>query len=228
MVFEALVYLCRSTGEWKGSYTALARFSCCGDRLTAMRSVKRLADSGIIVQNEQGIVQIERENVQNDTKSKEERTKEERKNNINKSQPVIIAPVREPSDSWLAGFNKFWDSFSPSGEYNRRKKACQELWQKMPKDWQELAIVRASEHPTQPNPLFWLRDEEYLRVGSKKQEAPARPHWLTPDEQYKCLEEGITLVVCEKPLSERAGSDRFGTVVKDEAEKFGLTILRQM
>ena len=226
MVFEALVYLCRSTGEWKGSYTTLARFSCCGGKMTASRCLQRLIDRGLASQNETGAYQIETEKSQNDTKSKEERTKEERnkeRNNINKSQPANISPVREPSDSWLAGFNKFWDSFSPSGEYNRRKKACKELWQKMPKDWQELAKVRASDHPTQPNPLFWLRDEEYLRVGSKNQEAPAQPYWLTGEEQDECLKAGIILVVCQIPQT-----NRYGTVTKEDAEKFGLTIHHQM
>ncbi len=223
MVFEALVYLCKNSGEWKGSYIELARFSCCGDRLTAMRSVKRLADSGIIVQNEQGIVQIERENVQNDTKSKEERTKEERKNNINKRMEE--SHTRPSTDPLPPLFKEFFDSYTSVSEnkWKRSTLPALHVFEKMPRDWQVLAAQRAKDHPPDRDPYWYLKDEDFLRVGYGKKEAPAQPHWLTGEEQDECLKAGIILVVCRIPQT-----NRYGTVTKEDAEKFGLTILRQM
>ena len=114
MVFEALVYLCKKSGEWKDSFAALARFSCCGDRTTAVRAFGRLLNAGVIVQNAQGSVQIAHETVQNATNSKEERTKEENINN-NKSLPAIYKPS---DDGRQAGFNLFWKKFNPLPEFN--------------------------------------------------------------------------------------------------------------
>ena len=153
MVYEALVYLCKKTGEWKGSFAALARFSCCGDRTTAVRAFGRLLSRGIIVQNAQGSVQIAHETVQNATNSKEERTKEENINN-NKSGVVIDHTTHTT-------FIDFWKLFSPNGEYKRYEKACQKIWEKMPEDWQILAVQRAGEYLDR-NPLFYLQDEDYL------------------------------------------------------------------
>jgi len=79
MVFEALVYLCRERGSWKGSYSELAGFSCCGDATTAMRVLKRLIDRGLVLQNAAGVLQIAAETLQNAAISKEERSKEESK-----------------------------------------------------------------------------------------------------------------------------------------------------
>ena len=74
MVFEALVYLCRKDGNVSISYSKLATFSCCGDRHTAMRILKRLIERGFVVQNEPGVVQIAPPMVQNEPISKEERS----------------------------------------------------------------------------------------------------------------------------------------------------------
>ncbi len=222
MVFEALVYLCKNSGEWKGSYSELARFSCCGGKMTASRCLQRLIDRGLASQNETGAYQIETEKSQNDTNSKEERTKEERKN-INKRMEE--SHTRPSTDSLPPLFKEFFDSYTSVSENKWKRSTLPSLhvFEKMPRDWQVLAAQRAKEHPPDRDPYWYLKDEDFLRVGSKKQEAPAAPHWLTPQEQHECLQDGISLVVCQIPHT-----DRFGTVTKEDAEKFGLTIHHQM
>jgi len=219
MVFEALVWLSRQNkdGAVKISYAKLAEFSLCGDRTTAFRSVKHLISAGLVLQNATGVLQIATESVQNATKSKEERTKEENIN-INKSLPAI---KKEPSDGWLAGFNLFWEKYNPSGEFVRRKDACKQLWQKMPNDWRHLATERAADHDPARNPLFYLRDEDFLKVG--KPEQKAAPEWLDHEQQYLLLQGGAELVFCKRP-----DGKGFGTVTKADAERFQLQKVRDV
>ena len=221
MVFEALVYLCKKSGEWKDSFAALARFSCCGDRTTAVRAFGRLLNAGVIVQNAQGSVQIAHETVQNATNSKEERTKEENINN-NKSLPAIYKPS---DDGRQAGFNLFWKKFNPLPEFNRRKNACKKIWETLPEDWRTLAVERAAEHSNERNPLFYLRDEDFLKVGSPDTSPAekASPEWLVGSAIDDALRAGIKLSVCKNPET-----GLFGTVTREEAELFGLEKLRDM
>ena len=209
MVFEALVYLCRSTGEWKGSYTELARFSCCGNKVTAYNSVKRLIERGLAFKNETGAFNILTETFKIETKSKEERTKEENIKN-NKSMHASL-------------FESFWALYDSDKKWSRSKHRTRQLFEQLPEDWQRLAIEKAKDPPPDRDPYWYLKDEDFLRVGYGKKEAPAQPHWLTGEEQDECLKSGIILVVCRIPQT-----NRYGTVTKEDAEKFGLTILRQM
>ena len=221
MVFEALVYLCRKDGNVSISYGKLAAFSCCGDKTTAFRSVKHLLERGIVLQNATGALQIATPSLQNETISKEERTKEENINN-NKSLPAIYKPS---DDGWLAGFNLFWEKFNPSPEFNRRKNACKQIWQTLPESWRKLATDRAGSHSSERNPLFYLRDEDFLKEGGPDS-SPAEktsPTWLQGTAIDEAMRDGIPLVVCRNPET-----GKFGTVTKEDAEKFNLNILREM
>ena len=223
MVFEALVWLSRQSkdGAVKISYSKLAEFSLCGTRGTAFYAIERLVSKGIVFKIGTGVFKISTEVFKIDTEIKEERTKEENIN-INKSLPAI---KKEPSDGWLAGFNLFWEKFNPSGEFNRRKNACKKIWATLPEDWRKLATDRAGAHSSERNPLFYLRDEDFLKVGSagSAKEEKAAPTWLTGEQQDEYLRGGTAVVVCRNPQT-----GRFGAVTKEDAERFGLTIEREM
>ena len=153
---------------------------------------------------------------QNDPISKEKRTKKENIIN-NKSLPAN----NKPSGDGLAGFDEFWKNFSPVGEYVRRKKACQEYWlddTKMTDDWRKLAIERASEHENQPNPYFWLCNEDFRKVGATAAtKSEQEPHWFVGSEIDDALRAGIKLVSCRNPKT-----GNFGTVTKEDADKYHL------
>lgn len=214
MVFEALVWLSRQTkdGAVKISYSKLAEFSLCGDRTTAFRSVKHLISAGLVLQNATGVLQIATESVQNATISKEERTKEE---NINKKEVCL------KSDTQHTTFSSFFKIFSPNGEYKSYEKACKKIWETMPQDWRKLATERAPEYSAERNPLYFLQDEDFLKVG--KPEQKAAPSWLDHEQQYQLLQGGAELVFCRRP-----DGKGFGTVTKADAERFQLLKVRDV
>ena len=219
-VFEALCYLCKKTGECKISYEKLGEFARV-HKSTCFDVVNRLIKQGLVSESRTGAFGVRTEISECRTISKEERTKEENIN-INKSLPAI---KKEPSDGWLAGFNLFWEKFNPSGEFNRRKNACKKIWETLPEDWRKLATDRAGAHSSERNPLFYLRDEDFLKVGcaGSAKEEKAAPTWLTGEQQDECLRDGIAVVVCRNPQT-----GRFGAVTKEDAERFSLTIEREM
>ena len=215
MVYEALVYLCKKTGEWKGSFAALARFSCCGDKTTAFRSLQRLLERGIVLQNATGALQIATETVQNATISKEERTKEE---NINKEKSGVVI-----DHTTHTTFIDFWNLFSPNGEYRRYERECKKEWENLPETWRLLAVGRAGQFMDR-NPLYYLRDEDFLHIGEPaKNNKKSSPEWLSGSAIDDALRAGIKLCVCKNPET-----GLFGTVTRDEAQLFGLEKLRDM
>ena len=215
MVYEALVYLCKKSGEWKGSFAALARFSCCGDRHTAMRSLQRLLDKGLVVQNEPNVVQIAPQMVQNEPDSKEERTKEE---NINKEKSGVVI-----DHTTHTTFIDFWKIVSPDGEWKRYEKTCKKIWDTLPEDWRKLVVEKAPGVAADRNPLYYLQDEDFLQVGTDAKTPKASPEWLFGTAIDEALRAGIKLSVCKNPET-----GLFGTVTREEAELFGLEKLRDM
>ena len=225
MVFEALVFLCAKTGECKISSYKLADFSRCGDATTATRTLKRLIDRGLVLQNAAGVLQIAVEMLQNAANPKKENQKE----NIIHKKINLPSSKEECKGGGLVdfsdSFSEFWAAYKPLPEYDNRKIKCYEQWQKIPESWRVLALQNAENHAVNTNPFFWLREEAFLRVGAKKvcDTPKLSPHWLSGVEQDDCLRAGITLVVCRNPET-----GKFGTVTKDDADKFKLQILRKM
>lgn len=217
MVFEALVWLSRQSkdGAVKISYAKLAEFSLCGGKMTACRSVNRLISQGIVSQNETGAYQIETLVSQNETKSKEERTKEE---NLNKKEVCL------KSDTPHTTFLDFWKIFSPNNEWKSYEKACKKIWDKMPKDWQKVAVCKGVEYVDR-NPLFYLQDEDFLKSkpAGGSQVLSRFPDWLDHEQQYKLLQSGEVLVFCKRP-----DGKGFGTVTKADAERFQLEKVRDV
>ena len=170
MVFEALVYLCEKTGEWKGSYSELARFSCCGSRTAAFKIVKRLLNKGWVFLSETGVFTME-------TKCKEERSKEE---NINKSMHA-------------SSFEKFWALYDTENQWSRSKNRTRQYFETMPLDWQQLAIEKAKTAPAARDPYWFLKDEDFRRDDKPKNENEP------PDEPInyngKKLEPKVTYVI---------------------------------
>ena len=179
-----------------------------GGRHTAMRSLQRLIDRGLVVQNEPSVVQIAPQMVQNEPKIKEERSKEE--NIINKSMHA-------------SSFEEFWSLYDTENQWSRSKNRTRQYFETMPLDWQQLAIEKAKTAPAARDPYWFLKDEDFRRVVSAKKGEPAAPKWLTGEEQDQYMSEGRTLVVCQNPET-----NRFGAVTKEDADKFGLTIHRTM
>ena len=201
MVYEALVYLCKhsSDGTCKISTYKLAEFSCCGCDNTASRSLQRLIGRGLVLQNGANF--------------KEERTKEE---NINIKEVVV-------KDNNTPTFFDFFNLFSPNGEFKSYEKACKKIWDKIPQDWRQLAIQKARDSTPGRNPYYFLADEDFLRVGPKNETTIQKPTWLTGEEIDAALRAGIPLAVCRNPET-----NLFGTVTKEHAEQFKLTIKRTM
>lgn len=226
MVFEALVWLSRQSkdGTVKISYSKLAEFSLCGGRMTAARSMQRLIACGLVAQNEQGYAQIVHESAQNETISKEERTKEE---NININKSLSVKKTDGRTDFSL-DFLEFWKAFNVAQQHNNRKAACYKIWQTMPNDWKARARECAACHLPDANPYFWLQDEVYLRVDPNAQvatepDSKAAPSWLDHEQQYQLLQGGAELMFCRRP--EGKG---FGTVTQADAERFGLEVVRKV
>jgi len=158
MVFEALCHLCRKTGDWKGSFATLARFSCCGNHDTARRCFERLISLGLIAQNAQGYAQIAQSSAQNAQNPKEKGTEKE---NINKEKSGVVI-----DHTTHTTFLDFFNIFSPNGEYKTYEKSCQKIWQKMPEDWRKQAVDMAnfkaqSKYKTFFGYLFHLEWEAY-------------------------------------------------------------------
>ena len=227
MVFEALIWLSRQTkdGAVKISYSKLAEFSLCGGKKTAERALKRLIGKGLVLQDASGYKMGQNDPVvgqndpavgQNDPISKEERTKEE---NINKKEVVV-----KKNNNTTATFFDFWKIVSPNGEYKSYEKACEKLWDKMPKDWRQLACRRATQKIPERSPYYYLKDEDFLRAGAavatKTMEAPL---WLDPEEVHKRITDGEVLVFCRRP-----DGKGFGTVTQADAERFGVEKVREV
>ena len=195
MVFEALFYLCEKTGEWKGTYSKLAQFSCCGGRMTAKRSVERLIAMGLIAQNEHGFAQIERQNAQNEQISKERRTKKE---NIKESPKVSNKRAGQPDFS--KKFLEFWRRYAPLVKYDNRKKATAAIFDsdEFPESWRDLAVARAENHSPEANPYFWIKENHFLRetIDVKKKE-PAHPYYLTQKEIGEAWSRGVNLILVQ-------------------------------
>ena len=218
MVFEALVWLSRQTkdGAVKISYSKLAEFSLCGTRGTAFYAIERLVAKGIVFKIGTGVFKISTEVFKIDTEIKEERTKEE---NINKKEVVV-----KKNNNTTATFFDFWKIVSPNGEYKSYEKACEKLWDKMPKDWRQLACRRATQKIPERSPYYYLKDEDFLRAGAavatKTMEAPL---WLAAEEVHKRITDGEVLVFCRRP-----DGKGFGTVTQADAERFGLEKVREV
>lgn len=231
MVFEALVFLCKKTGSWKGSTYKLAAFSCCGNRMTAQRAMQRLINAGLIAQNEPGMVQIVPQIAQNEPNPKEKRTKKENNKQIKIKPPsskeeCVGGGLVDFSDDFL----DFWKKYNPQPQFDNRKIKCYEQWQKLPQDWRALALDKAEMHVPDTNPFFWLKEETFLRISISpvvvpmgKTPPPEKPQWLSGTELEDCLRGGIRLVVCRNPET-----GKFGTVTVDDAQKFNLEIHHQL
>ena len=195
MVFEALVYLCEKTGEWKGSYSELARFSCCGSHQTAMRAVNKFVQNGlVVVQNGQIIVQ-------NGQVSKEERTKEENKK-INKSKHA-------------SSFEEFWNNFDKGNQWSRSKNRTRQYFETMPSDWQQLAIEKAKTATADRDPYWFLKDEDFLREEKPKNEDEPTDEPI--NYNGKKLDPKVTYVIARYKGS-------YGTYRLEDAKVFGMEI----
>ena len=214
MVFEALVRLCKKTGAWHGTYAQLATYSLCGTRANAHIVVQRLMKRGLLSKDLTGSYKILTD-LSNILKEKES-TKEERNIKEKSSVSNDIAP-----HTLHTTFIDFWKLFSPNGEYKRYEKACKKIWEKTPEDWKVLAIQRAGEYLDR-NPLYYLQDEDFLRLQAPSDPKVSAPQWLTSDEQYTLLNAGATLYFCER------STGGFGTVTKADMEKFGLKMVREI
>ena len=218
MVFEALVWLSRQTkdGAVKISYAKLAEFSLCGGKTTCFDAIKRLIKQGLVFEIRTGVFEIRTEPSEIRTISKEERTKEE---NINIKEVVV-----KKNNNTTATFFDFWKIVSPNGEYKSYEKACEKLWDKMPKDWRQLACRRATQKIPERSPYYYLKDEDFLRAGAavatKTMEAPL---WLAPEEVHKRITDGEVLVFCRRP-----DGKGFGTVTQADAERFHLQKVREV
>ena len=213
LVYSALAYLSKNKA-WRGNYSKLARYSGCGTRWSAKRSVEYLLSHGIINYREGYFtVQNAPSTVQNAPKLKE--SNKENINNIKRTSVNIKTDGQ-------TDFNLFWSSYAPAGAYRKYKRATQKVWSEMPTDWHALALERASEHEPDRNPYWFLKDEDFLKVSAKEIKIE-KPEWLTPDEQDDCLKAGIPICICRDPET-----GLYKVTTKQQAEQFGLEIKSQI
>ena len=215
LVYSALAYLSKNKA-WKGSTYKLAKYSRCGHRMTAGRSLEKLIEKGLILLTENGykVAQNVPSVAQNVPKSKE--SNKENINNIKESKEVKEPPSFHPL------FLEFWKNYSPVGDDRKYKKACSQLFNSLPDDWKALAVSRASEHEPERKVFFYLKDEDFLKVSAKEIKIE-KPEWLTPDEQDDCLKAGIPICICRDPET-----GLFKITTKQQAEQFGLEIKSQI
>ena len=230
MVYFTLVFLTKKRA-WKGSSYKLAKYSRCGSAMTAGRALDRLIERGLVVKDDNGLSLPQNDAVkpQNDASlhQNEAKLKESSKEN-NRIKEESLPANNKPSDGRLAGFNLWWSSYAPTGDNVRRKKACSEFWMDdnlMPNDWRKLAIERAKEHEPDRNPLFWLKDGEFLKNKHTAADEPEveKPDWLSGEEQAMCFQAGTPLASCWNP-----DTHKYGVVTLSQALKLGLIIKEKL
>ena len=252
MVYSALKTRCK-LGVCKDGVRKIAKFSCCGGKDTASRSLKSLVVSGLVVKTEDGymvsnmetkVSQTETEMSQIETPVSQVETdlKESSKENINKIKIKTNQSNKEEDGidgvfDYSKDFLIWWGRYNPLPEYNNRMAACyKNCWLKMDTLWRQLAIDRARHHLPNDNPYYYLKHEmfldnripELIETNSEGEDGKAsnitgEPTWLSGDEQHYRMKNGETLAFCKKP-----GEKAFGTVSTEDAAKYGLEVVRYM
>lgn len=98
----------------------------------------------------------------------------------------------------------------------------------MQEEWRKLAVERVVNKLPERNAYYYLVDEDFLRespavsasnyAGKKN----TSPEWLSNEQQYSLLQDGEVLKFCKRP------GGGFGTVTKEDAETFGLEVVRDV
>lgn len=117
-------------------------------------------------------------------------------------------------------FLDFWHLYAPEKQYQNRYLACKRLWETMDDKRCELIIEELEKQRTiepmpprnEKNPYFYLIDWQ-----------PTQIEWLTAPEVGRLLAQKVPLAVCRNPETKR-----FGTVLKVDAEKYGLEVHHYM
>lgn len=228
-ILEGLVSLCKKSKDeiWRGSHQELANY-VRSKRMTVSRSLKYLEEEGIVVKEVDGyrLAQNVQANAQNEQKKaqneqKEERSKEEK---VNKKE----SSVSKDDTNTQTLFFDYWKLASPNGEYNSYKAAAIKNWNSMQEEWRKLAVERVVNKLPERNAYYYLVDEDFLRespavsasnyAGKKN----TSPEWLSNEQQYSLLQDGEVLKFCKRP------GGGFGTVTKEDAETFGLEVVRDV
>ena len=115
-------------------------------------------------------------------------------------------------------FIDFWHLYAPLQEFKNRYRACEKMWntldvQKRRIIMSELMDERTDRSPPvhKKNPYFYLQDWK------------PQLHWLTPAETGQLLAQHIPLAVCRNPETQR-----FGTVTREEADRYAMEVHHYM
>ena len=112
-------------------------------------------------------------------------------------------------------FIDFWQLYAPQKEFKNRYRCCEKVWLAMDERKRKLIMLQLeNDHAAHPpirhkkNPYFYLCNWQ----------AP-QPHWLTPAEVGHLMAQHIPLAVCRNPKTQR-----FGTIMKEEAETYAMEV----
>ena len=243
LVYSALSYLCKK-GAYSGTYSELSELSCCGGRMTASRIVKRLLDRGLLIQTEAGIMlgdaqnercdaQNERCDAQNEQKmlKMSANTKKKNQKEIYKEKEVVVF-TRDTRDETTTEppppfFEEWWKRYGIGDYYHEQKEQCRAYVSglgeadrvQLMNHTAEYVKKRAEDRRKQP--IFYLRDGVWKNAVES-----AKPRFYAGAEIDRLWEMGKKVVVVENTQYE--GVVRYPTTTREEAERFGLKIVRNL
>ena len=98
--------------------------------------------------------------------------------------------------SIMENFDEFWELFDPEPEFNNRRRACRELWEKKSEQLQQaiLAFLRSGKQRSSRNPYYFLADfrirpqetlsyaDYYARFGTTEEQGGWQRKFL-PEQQ---------------------------------------------
>lgn len=197
LLFTHVAYVTLLRPYCTQSNRLIAKKAGCGDESTVSRGIERLVKKNVLERSEEGLCVPQQllakydaecnENLQNaspnmqNANNQKERSKE--KNNITNKRKESN---KENIPSIPTDFDKWWKTYDCTSEYKKLKNACLREWQdpdKMPQDWKQLAQKHAGQHPAERNPLFWLRDQDFLKYEDTQAEAEtARPPFIASQQ----------------------------------------------
>ena len=164
-VYAAILKCTKAGRGWFANYRDLAyALPFVISRPTAYRAVQKLLNLGLIYENENKVlfaVQNEQSAVQNELPPNNPPINNNMKEKEEEQQRALYARDCDKQQGCL--FDKFWNYFKPSAEYQNRRAATQMLFEARSEVAQRAIVEAAQEgggcHPgDKQNPYFYVQD----------------------------------------------------------------------
>ena len=199
-VYFALTTLCKmsETGKWKRNYRELERWARTGSDNTATKAYKSLLAKGLIIETPAGVT-VPKQGIQTPQNgvSTPQNGVQSPQNGEKSPQNGALNIINNKNKSKHASlFDDFWDSFKDENWKRSKRRTEAYFWSKdFPQSWRELAVARAKDHEPGRDPYWYLKDEDFLKVGNGMQQEEERPYYLTQKEIGESWSKGINLIL---------------------------------